>query len=83
MPRKAMKAAHSDPLVIYGGIDCQGVVPVGAPDEVRAVPRDAIRMLGARGGLIIGLTHTLTSETPLENVWTLWGAVREERGKLA
>jgi uroporphyrinogen decarboxylase len=83
MPRRAIKDSYGHRLVIYGGIDCQGVVPVGTPDDVRAETRDAIRTLGTGGGLIIGLTHTLTSETPLENVWALWDTVREERGKLA
>ena len=83
MPRAALKAAYGDRLVFYGGIDCQGVVPVGTPEEVRAEAREAIRTLGARGGVVIGLTHTLTSETPLENVWALWKTVQEERVHLA
>ncbi|MFB3818675.1 MAG: uroporphyrinogen decarboxylase family protein [Candidatus Methylomirabilales bacterium] len=83
MPRQTLKAAYGDRLVFYGGIDCQGVVPLGSPEEVRAETQDAIRTLGAGGGLIIGLTHTLTSETPLENLRMLWETVREERAKVA
>ncbi len=82
MPRKEINAAHGDRLIFYGGIDCQGVVPTGTPDEVRAEAREAIRVLGKGGGLIVGLTHTLTSETPLENVWALWETVREARAKI-
>ncbi len=79
MPRRQLKEAYGGRLVYYGGIDCQGVVPVGTPEEVRAEARDAICTLGRGGGYIIGLSHTLTSETPLENVWALWETVRNTR----
>jgi uroporphyrinogen decarboxylase len=83
MPRAIIKAAYGSRLVFYGGIDCQGVVPVGTPDEVRTEATESIRTLGKEGGLIIGLTHTLTSETPLENVRALWETVQKERERLA
>jgi uroporphyrinogen decarboxylase len=83
MPRAEIKQAYGDRLVFYGGIDCQGVVPIGTPEEVRAEASAAIDALGSGGGLIIGLTHTLTSETPLENVDALWTTVQEKRIRLA
>ncbi len=79
MDRAAVKAQCGSELIFYGGIDCQRVIPVGTPEAVREETRDAIRTLGEGGGLIIGLTHTLTSETPLENLWAMWEAVQAER----
>lgn len=60
MPRKGIKATHGDRLIFYGGIDSQSVVPVGTPDEVRAEVKDCIHTLGAQGGYVVGLSHTLT-----------------------
>jgi uroporphyrinogen decarboxylase len=79
MPRSEVKTAFGNSLVFYGGIDSQGVVPVGTPEQVRQETSDCIRTLGNGGGYIIGLSHTLTSETPLENVWALWETVQAER----
>jgi len=79
MPRDEVKAVSGDRLVLYGGIDTQGVVPAGTPEEVRSEVRDCIRTLGHGGRYIIGLSHTLTSETPLENVWALWETVQAMR----
>ncbi len=83
MDRTAVKARYGSQLVFYGGIDCQGILPVGTPEAVRTETREAIHTLGKGGGLIIGLTHTLTSETPLANVWALWETVQSERTSVA
>ncbi|HHV61394.1 MAG TPA: hypothetical protein GXX51_01970 [Firmicutes bacterium] len=80
MPRKELKRDFGARLILYGGIDTQHTIPFGTPEDVRRETIECIDILGAGGGYIVGLGHTLTSETPLANVSALIGAVRERLG---
>jgi uroporphyrinogen-III decarboxylase len=46
-------------------------LPYGTPDEVRAEVRERLRTVGERGGLIVGPTHNVQLDTPLENVFAM------------
>jgi uroporphyrinogen decarboxylase len=56
-------------LSFYGGISTQEVLPKVAPAEVRAATLACIRNLAPHGtGLILGPSHRMQSDIPVENV---------------
>jgi uroporphyrinogen decarboxylase len=56
-------------LSFYGGLSTQSVLPNGSPDEVRAATAACIRDLAPDDtGLILGPSHRMQSDIPLENV---------------
>jgi len=56
-------------LSFYGGISTQEVLPKVTPAEVRAATRACVRDLAPDGtGLILGPSHRMQSDIPMENV---------------
>jgi uroporphyrinogen decarboxylase len=67
-----------DQLSFYGGISTQTVLPSGTPDEVRAAVRKCARDLAPNGtGLLIGPSHRMMTDIPMENVTALLAALRD------
>lgn len=63
-----VKATYGDRLSFSGGLGVQSVLPFGTPDEVAEHVRTVMATLGKDGGLIIGPSHVLERDTPLENI---------------
>jgi uroporphyrinogen decarboxylase len=56
-------------LSFYGGISTQTVLPTGTPEEIRAATAACVRDLAPDGtGLILGPSHRIQSDIPVENV---------------
>jgi uroporphyrinogen decarboxylase len=56
-------------LSFYGGVSTQAVLPQASPDEVRTATLACIRDLAPDGtGLILGASHRMQSDIPVENV---------------
>lgn len=47
------------------------ISPFGTPEDVRAEVLTRLRTLGADGGLILGPTHHVQLDTPMENFWAM------------
>jgi uroporphyrinogen decarboxylase len=62
-----LKRLYGDRLCFWGTIDEQRTLPFGSPQEVRREVRQRIGTIGKGGGLIIGPTHHVQLDTPLEN----------------
>ena len=62
-----IKRRYGDKLSFWGTIDEQHTLPFGTPDDVRIEVEDRIRTVGRGGGLILGPTHHVQLDTPLEN----------------
>jgi len=60
-----------------GTIGTQSTMPFGTAAEVRARVKEVIEKYGRKGGLIIGPTHVLEPEVPIDNIEALFGACRE------
>jgi len=67
MSPSELKKAYGDQLCFWGTIDEQHTLPFGTPEDVRAEVLDRIRRVGKKGGLIVGPTHHVQLDTPLEN----------------
>jgi len=65
-------------LCFHGGIDVQGVMVNGAPEDVKAYVRMLVEKLGdPSGGYILGTSHSIMAETPLENIIAIYEAYLE------
>ncbi len=65
-----------DQLCFWGTIDEQQTLPFGSPDDVRDEVRKRLKTIGKDGGLIIGPTHHLQLDTPLENFWAMIDTIK-------
>lgn len=75
-----VKEQFGDRLAFNAGLGVQSVLPFGTPDEVRKHVRQVIERLGAGGGLIIGPSHVIERDTPLENILAMLEAIDEYGG---
>jgi len=62
-----LKKLYGDRLSFWGSIDEQYTLPFGTPDEVRNEVLTRLRTIGRGGGLVIGPTHHVQLDTPMEN----------------
>ena len=54
------------------GLDGQQyTLPMGSPAQVEAEVIKRIETLGKNGGLILGPTHHVQLDTPMENFWAM------------
>jgi uroporphyrinogen decarboxylase len=72
-----LKNDHGEVLCFWGSMDIQQTLPYGTPDEVRDEVLLRLRTIGRNGGLLIGPTHNLQLDTPLENFWAMVHTIRE------
>jgi uroporphyrinogen decarboxylase len=66
-----LKKQFGDQLCFWGTIDEQYTLPFGSPAQVRAEIMDRLASVGLGGGLILGPTHHVQLDTPMENFWSM------------
>lgn len=76
---KSMDPAHlkrrfGDNLSFWGTMDIQEVLPFGTPAQVEEEVRLRIQTVGPGGGLILGPSHNIQPDVPLENVLAFYDA---------
>jgi uroporphyrinogen decarboxylase len=74
-----LKRQYGDQLRFWGSIDEQYTLPFGSPAEVRAEILTRLGTIGRGGGLILGPTHHVQLDTPLENFWAMVDTIRTTR----
>lgn len=80
MDAAAIKAKYGARVTFWGGgIDTQHVLPFGTPQEVRAMVKERMRILGPGGGFVFNTIHNVQAGIPVENIVALYEAVREFR----
>jgi uroporphyrinogen decarboxylase len=67
-----LKSEYGRDLCFCGGVDVQRLLPYGTAEEVRAEVRHLIDTLGKDGGFILGPSHSLMDDVPLENVLAMY-----------
>ena len=72
----ALKRDFGDRLTFDGGIDIQQLLPNASPEEVRAHTRRMIDVVGRDGGYILGASHAIQSDVPLENILAMIGEAK-------
>ena len=74
-----LKKKYGRNLSFWGSIDEQHTLPFGTPAQVEAEVRLRLNTLGRQGGLIIGPTHHIQLDTPLENFWAMINTIAHTR----
>jgi uroporphyrinogen decarboxylase len=78
MEPAALKRDFGDDIVFWGGgVDTQGVLPNGTPEEVRDDVRRNVEALAAGGGYVFNTVHNIQADVPPENIVAMWEALRE------
>jgi len=74
-----IKRLYGDRLCFWGSLDEQHTLPFGSADDVRREVLGRLETLGRDGGLILGPTHHVQLDTPLENFWAMVDTIRNTR----
>jgi uroporphyrinogen decarboxylase len=77
MDIKKLKQEFGKDLAFQGGMDIQHILPLGKPEDVRAMVKYAIDSAKKGGGYIICTAHNIQVDTPIENVVALFEAYHE------
>lgn len=72
-----LKKEYGDRLCFWGSIDEQHTLPFGSPTDVRNEVAARLNTIGKDGGLIIGPTHHVQLDTPMENFWAMVDAITQ------
>ena len=72
-----LKRDFGDRLCFQGGVDTQGVLPFGTPEEVRAETVRIIRAMHRDGGYILAPSQDFEGDVPVENILALYDARRD------
>jgi uroporphyrinogen decarboxylase len=72
-----VKDKFGDRLCLFGTIDIQKTLPFGTPQDVVDEVKLRMETCGQGGGLILAPSHSVTPETPVENVLALVEAIKK------
>ncbi len=72
-----LKDEYGNNLCFWGTLDIQHTLPFGSCEDVRAEVLKRLQTIGRGGGLVIGPTHNVQLDTPLENFWAMVDTIRE------
>lgn len=74
----ALKRDFGDALVFWGGgVDTQGVLPTGTPQEVKDDVRRNVEALAPDGGFVFNTVHNIQADVPPQNIVAMWEALQE------
>ena len=72
-----LKQKYGDRLCFWGSMDEQYTLPFGSAEAVRAEVLTRLNTLGKNGGLILGPTHHVQLDTPMENFWAIVNTITQ------
>lgn len=76
---EVLRALYGNRITFQGGVDTRRVPPFGMPDEVRALVRERIHVVGSGGGHGFNPIHHVQAGVPVVSLLALYDAVRECR----
>jgi uroporphyrinogen decarboxylase len=75
MDPKELKQEFGRELVFWGGgVDTQGVLGTGTPEEVKEDVKRNIEALAPGGGFVFAAVHDIQANVPPENIMAMWEA---------
>ena len=78
MEPAALKRDFGQDLVFWGGgVDTQGVLPTGTPEQVKEDVRRNVEALAAGGGYVFNTIHNIQADVPAENIIAMVEALQE------
>lgn len=73
MDLRTLKKRYGSNVCWHGGIDVQQLLPRGTVSAIRDAVREAEELFGHDGGIILGPSHEITPDTPIENILAVYG----------
>jgi len=67
-----LKKLFGKDICFHGGIDVQKFLPFTTPNEVRKEVQRIKEIFNGDGGIILGPSHYVTADTPIENVLAIY-----------
>ena len=78
MKPEALKKDFGKDITFWGGgVDTQGILPNGTPQEVADDVKRNIDALAPEGGFVFNTVHNIQSEVPVENMLAMWNTLHE------
>jgi uroporphyrinogen decarboxylase len=77
LDHRRLKHEFGNHLSFWGSIDEQKTLPFGTTQDVTREVRERIRTIGRNGGFIVGPTHHVQLDTPMDNFWAMHRAILE------
>ncbi len=77
-----LKKLFGSKISFHGGIDIQEILPKGTPEIVSKEVSRAKEILGKDGGYIISPAHHIQADTPLGNIFALYGTPDGNKEKI-
>lgn len=72
-----LKDTYGDKLIFFGGICVQELLPRGTIEEIKDEIKRRNTILGKKGGFLLAPAHNIQYDTPLENIFAMFEAVKE------
>lgn len=72
-----IKKQFGNSLCFWGSVDEQHTLPFATPQQVRDEILTRLRTIGKDGGLILGPTHHVQLDTPMENFWAMVNTITQ------
>jgi uroporphyrinogen-III decarboxylase len=67
-------------ICLWGAIDAQHIAIEGNEAEVKEHIRHLLDINAGKGGFVIGPSHSFTSDTPIENILSIYHMLEHEQG---
>lgn len=77
MDLQKIKKDFGNELVLFGGVDEQYILPFGNTIDVEEEVKKRIEQARKGGGFIIAPAHNIQPDTPIENIYTYFNAVKK------
>lgn len=78
MGLSALKKDFGRDLTFWGGgVDTQGVLPLGTPQQVKDQVRHNIDILAPGGGYVFNAVHNVQADVPAANFMAMWETLQE------
>jgi len=76
-----LKERYGSRIVFWGGgVDTQGTLPFGSPEEVRREVLSICEIFAPGGGFVFNTVHNIQAGTPVENIVAMLSALDEFNG---
>jgi uroporphyrinogen decarboxylase len=72
MDLRTLRGKYGNNVCWHGGIDVQNLLPYKTVPEVRQAVAEAEELFGCEGGIVLGPSHEITPDTPIENILAIY-----------
>ncbi len=67
-----LKSVYGENICFHGALDIQNLITQKTPEEIKKEVARVNRLFNRKGGIILGPSHYLTPDTPIENIIAIY-----------